>query len=153
MPYILSALLWSGSFDGDNIFPLRLGLMLLLLINISVINSLWHKPSRHPPTRPARQFDSSPKAAFRLRVANTDVSMQSNNPRVVLVSLFCLSASPFFISCMHLSFFLQLLVDKVSHHHNHGFWWQLTDFRCTLVVWLICTFVLLFPLLKWTWLC
>lgn len=76
-----------------------LGLTLLPLINICVINLLWHKaspyPPNHPLTQPARQFDSSPKAAFGLQVANTGCSIQSSHPHVVLLSLFCLSAAFF----------------------------------------------------------
>lgn len=125
------------SFDRDNIFPLLHGLTLFLLINISVINLLWHKAFQ-PPTQPARQFDSSPKATFRLQVANTDGRMPSNNPHVVFLSLFCLSAA--FLSFTHLSFFLSrgLLVKSVAiptvAWDGWGRWWKPTHWRCTLAL-------------------
>lgn len=111
------------SFDRDNIFPFLHGLTLLLLINISVINLLWHKAFQ-PPTQPARQFDSSPKATFRLQVANTDGRMPSNNPHVVFLSLFCLSAAFLSSFLSHIwAFFLQGLVGKVCRHPNRCLGW------------------------------
>lgn len=60
MPYILLVLLWSGSFDRDNFFPLFQGLIMLFLINISVINLVWHKPSHQlPPNHPDSWIQAS----------------------------------------------------------------------------------------------
>lgn len=122
------------SFDRDNIFPLLHGRTLFLLINISVINLLWHKAFQLP-TQPARQFDSSPKAAFHRR--QDAIKQPSCGFSVSVLSVCCL---PFFLSFTHLSFFFSrgLLVKSVAIPTvaSDGWcrWWQPRRWRCTLAL-------------------
>lgn len=98
LSYILlgAAVEWTFSLCA-----LLYALLTLRLINISVINLLWHMASLHPPSQPTIQLESSPGASFSLQSTELQEaklqSVQSHNSHVVLVS--------FFFVCLFLSIF------------------------------------------------